>query len=233
MERIIFDDAEKKIFLTDDAALAKQLQSCGQAVIGICRQEDGQDWWSIPYLVEHESGADEDYCKEAYCRFHKIPIVVGRWEEFCLRELQESDASQIFALYDERAVQFLPNLSSIQEQKREIQSFVKSIYPLYGYGMWGLENQNTHELIGYVGFLPENWHQEEVPFLGYLIRSDYRQRGIAKKACQLGLDFLKHTLDIERVFCRISSENTESRKLAEKLGFIPLEKDIYIRYVNE
>lgn len=223
---------EKEIFLTDDAKFAKELQKEAKAVIGICRENDIQDWWGVSYLVEREEAADEDYCMEAYCRFHKIPLQIGQCDEFLLRELKESDCPELLQLYDTEALRFLEAPDSLEDERKKIKAYIEKIYSIYGCGLWAVEEKINHQLIGYVGFQPEIWQGKNALFLGYLIRSDYRRRGIAKQACQMGIQFVEEKLGRQDFYCRISEENMISKMLAEKLGFQPLENDIYVRYAE-
>lgn len=55
--------------------------------------------------------------------------------------------------------------------------------------------------------------------LGYFIDSQYSGQGITSKALGLVIDHLIETYQFKKLLCRIGSQNTASRKVAENNGF--------------
>lgn len=220
-------DGKRKIYLTDSAQLAKNLQKKGNAVVGICRAHDRQDWWDISYLVEDEQNADESFLWEAYCRFHQIPLRIGDWAHFCVREITLADCQDIMDLYDEEALKFLDAPQSLEEEAEKLEAYIEQIYAIFGFGLWVVEDTENHRVIGSVGLQLESWKEQDVCFLGYLIKKEYRQMGIGYHACQIAIQYAKRILGVQNLYCRISGENRVSIRLSEKLGFQWLEDDIY------
>ena len=70
------------------------------------------------------------------------------------------------------------------------------------------------------------------------MRSEAQQRGMAKRACQLVLEWAFSTAKIERVIACIDDGNEAARAIADKLGMAPLGPDrphrtIYLKYRDE
>ncbi len=55
--------------------------------------------------------------------------------------------------------------------------------------------------------------------IGIIIHSDYQQKGHASEALNLFVTYCFNTLGLKQVYANISSNNTTSIKLFEKLGF--------------
>lgn len=72
------------------------------------------------------------------------------------------------------------------------------------------------QLIGLVS-LSINRHQGEV---GYCLDSAYRGQGIMKQCLQALFRYAFDEIGLERLICKIASENTASRRLVERLGMV-------------
>lgn len=55
--------------------------------------------------------------------------------------------------------------------------------------------------------------------LGVLIDKEYRQKGYAREALQLLIDYASNQLGLHQVHCSIRSGNKESIRLFENVGF--------------
>ena len=87
---------------------------------------------------------------------------------------------------------------------------------LRGYGMWAVELKDTGEVIGRVGLHnPEGWPDLE---LGWMLRPECRHHGYATEAARCVLDYAFAHLDAERAISLIRTENTESERVARRLG---------------
>lgn len=70
------------------------------------------------------------------------------------------------------------------------------------------------------------------------MRSEAQQRGLAKRACQLVLEWAFSTARFERVIACIDDGNEAARAIADKLGMTPLGPDrphrtVYVKYRDE
>lgn len=89
-------------------------------------------------------------------------------------------------------------------------------WALRGYGMWAVELRETGEFIGRIGLMnPIGWPDLEV---GWMLRPEFRHRGFATEGAQASLDFAFNTLGAERAISLIRVENSESERVARRLG---------------
>ena len=149
---------------TDDGMEAAKLAKQGEAVIGILSKQDTDSpqpagcWSGVSYFVtEPEALEDLFYVREAYCRFHGLPLRIAAEEGICLREMTVSDAPGIWKLYQDEAVRrFLPlPAKSVEELADRIDAYIHTIYRFYSCGIWVLEKEDTGEIIGRVGIEPQ------------------------------------------------------------------------------
>lgn len=219
------------MYFTDEPDEARQMTQSGFAVVGICYPGSEQkDWSGISYMLELEKIEEleelEDwYIQEVWCRYHKLPVVIGTFFverlglHMQLREMTVKDVDNLYTLYDDEEVKLWITPLNLDRnvEKEKIKSYIKNVYELYACGMWIVECINTGEIVGRVGIEP--CEEEEGLFLGYMIAKQMRGNHIAEQACKLSLDYVKERLEPEGIWCKIDKDNIASRKLAEKLGF--------------
>jgi ribosomal-protein-alanine N-acetyltransferase len=89
-------------------------------------------------------------------------------------------------------------------------------WALRGYGMWAVELKDSGEFIGRIGLMnPEGWPDLEV---GWMLRPEFRHKGYATEGAQASLDFAFQHLGAERAISLIRAENSESERVARRLG---------------
>lgn len=89
-------------------------------------------------------------------------------------------------------------------------------WALRGYGMWAVELKETGEFIGRVGLHnPEGWPDLE---LGWMLRPEHRHQGYATEAARCVLEYAFTRLGAERAISLIRTENTESERVARRIG---------------
>lgn len=74
------------------------------------------------------------------------------------------------------------------------------------------------EVVGNVSFNTINHELKKVE-IGYWLSEDFQGKGIASRSVQALIDIAFHELGMEKVQIAAATENTPSRKLAERLGF--------------
>ena len=81
---------------------------------------------------------------------------------------------------------------------------------------------NENNIIGAINF--NFYNDSNVPYaeVGYKVDYKYQNMGIAYSACLAGFRVMKDDYGITKIYARIHPDNTPSRHLAEKLGFIPV-----------
>ncbi|PHQ80622.1 MAG: GNAT family N-acetyltransferase [Coxiella sp. (in: Bacteria)] len=89
-----------------------------------------------------------------------------------------------------------------------------------GYSLYVVALKATHEMIGFVGLMYQDF---EAPFtpaveIGWRLASTHWNKGCATEAAQAALDYAFDTLGLEEVVSMTAVQNTPSRRVMEKIG---------------
>jgi RimJ/RimL family protein N-acetyltransferase len=88
-----------------------------------------------------------------------------------------------------------------------------------GFGIWAVEDKQTAAYVGQAGlWYPEGWGDVEI---GYGIHPKFRGHGLAVEAAARTRDYAYAALKLGRLVSYIQPTNTNSIRVAEKLGAIP------------
>jgi len=82
-------------------------------------------------------------------------------------------------------------------------------------------------LVGYCGFFHQRVDRANEIEIGYRLRSDYWNKGIATEAARAVRDHAFRDLKLDRVVSLIHPENVASRRVAEKIGMTPDRETIF------
>ena len=89
-------------------------------------------------------------------------------------------------------------------------------WQLRGYGMWAVEESQTGEMIGRVGFWqPEGWPGFEI---GWSLRRSYWGFGFATEAATAAMNYAFTQLKRSHLISLINPQNIASIRVAQKLG---------------
>ena len=95
-------------------------------------------------------------------------------------------------------------------------AFMVGHWHLLGFGPWAIEENATGSFVGRVGFLnPEGWPGFE---LGWTLSRKFWGRGYASEAARRALQYAFEELDKDHVISLIDPLNTNSIRVAERLG---------------
>lgn len=206
--------------ISDDRQALQAAYAAGRAVVGLWqrkeekeREEGGgaernqaeeiPDLSPALYVVERLEDADEELLKKAVCRRFSMPWTIAETDRLLIREFKASDA-----LPDEEEEFRTPELLS---------SYIAYQYRFYESGLWALVEKATGQIVGKAGITDGE--------LGYHIYKEYRRRGLAEEACRAIIQREKKE-GRTCVKLKVRKENTASRSLAEKLGFVQAEEEI-------
>lgn len=114
----------------------------------------------------------------------------------------------------------------MEEEKKKHAAYIKYMYHFYNYGMWGIFLHDG-TLIGRCGIENKEINEKIEVHLGYVIKKEYQEKGIATVCSQLVLDYAFTHLDLTRITALIHSDNKPSIQVADKLGMV-LESQILI-----
>ena len=88
----------------------------------------------------------------------------------------------------------------------------------HGFGIWAAELISTGELVGRIGLAYHRAWPDD-PELGWLIDPAHLGRGLATEGGGASVEYGFGALSAERLVSICTEENTESRRVMEKLGF--------------
>ncbi|YAF94270.1 MAG: GNAT family N-acetyltransferase [Nodularia sp. CChRGM 3473] len=95
-------------------------------------------------------------------------------------------------------------------------SMIIGHWQLRGYGMWGVEERQSGEMIGRIGcWQPEGWPGFEI---GWSLQRVDWGRGLATEGAKAAIDYAFQELKQSHVISLIRPENVASIRVAQKLG---------------
>ncbi len=208
------------LYLADSTAGYRKLTEAGCPAAGYLHDGNaGEQFPGAEYLLEQPEEVDADSYVKIWQRLTGRPWTIAVTERLIIREETPEDLDGRYLLYDEEAEKFLEPPSVDRKKEREIlRAYIEKVYGFYGFGMWGIFDRTSGEMIGRIGFEPYLGEGEAVDF-GYLIRKDRRGEGLAKEAGSAVLRFAAESLGLEKVCIHTAENNAASIHLALQLGF--------------
>jgi len=135
-----------------------------------------------------------------------------------LRYQRKSDVAFLVGLWtDEEMTKYTGGPRSkaylIEEFRRIASEPIKEEYDL-----WPIELRNSHELVGYAGFIPKTIKGKEYIELNYYIEKKYWGNGYAKEIAKALIEYGFITKELEKIVAIIDPENEPSKEVAKKCG---------------
>ena len=143
-------------------------------------------------------------------------------DEITLRWSTMADAEPLFALIDANRAylaRWLPamdGIRTVEDERQWVEGRLK--VQEEGTGTPGLVEYRG-ALVGSVGV---DWidYMRKVCEIGYFLAEDMQGRGIITRSCAALLDYIFHTLGLNRAQIRAMPENTRSVAVPQRLGFV-------------
>ena len=154
-------------------------------------------------------------------------------ERLSLRPVEVEDVDALHVLWtDEQVRRFLWDGEVIPlERTRQIVDKNRGLFDAYGFGIWGVRERGSDELLGFSGY----WHFRTPPSLELLfgVAASYWNRGIATESSRrviryafedLGFDKVEASTDLNnagsiRVFAKIDMQ-LDRREVIDGLGTV-------------
>lgn len=141
-------------------------------------------------------------------------------ERLNLREIKHEDVTSIYKLLSNPEVikydtfELFTNI----KQAEDIIKWFSEEYKEKRAIFWGISLKNKTNIIGFCKC------EIEIPTvradLGYDLCPEYWNMGIMTETLSVIIDFVFHTLDINRIEAAVSTDNMASIRVLEKLGFV-------------
>lgn len=154
-------------------------------------------------------------------------------DRLVLQRLRYEDAEEIFYVYASKpeATRYVswPTHQSVQETRRFLDYAVKAWDGGADYS-FSIRIKESNMLIGSFGVINDHG---KVSF-GYILGPNHWSQGFTTEACQAIMKKLKAMPEVYRIWTLVDVENTASRKVLEKCGFIQ-EALLYkwFRFINQ
>lgn len=147
-----------------------------------------------------------------------LPIETDR---LVIRYLQTEDANDMYeyASADEvcRYLLWSPHIN--KDATAGYIEYLRTRYTKGLYADWAVVIKNENKMIGTCGYASIRTAERSCE-IGYVLSQNYRKQGYMTEAVRAILALTFETLGLERAELRIIKENTDSRGLAERTGFL-------------
>lgn len=145
-------------------------------------------------------------------KFTSERVGFREWTEEDIEPFAEMNASK-------KVMEYFPKTLS----KDESINFVKKInaaFKEYGYGLYAVDELQTNEFIGFIGFSYPSFKLEFTPCIeiGWRIKQEKWNKGFATEGAKRCLKFGFDTLNFKEVYSFTSKVNTKSERVMQKIG---------------
>ena len=137
-------------------------------------------------------------------------------ERLLLRGLEQGDFKDVCKLLQNDEVMYAYE-GAFNDQ--EVQNWLDRQFGRYrhdGFGLWGVVEKGSNELIGQCGITYQEFDGKRVPEIGYLFRKEFWHKGFAIEAAVACREYAFHTLGFEEVYSIIRDTNIASQKVARR-----------------
>ena len=134
----------------------------------------------------------------------------------------DSDKEPFFNMNsDEDVMRYFPKKLT----KPESDGFVKRItthFDIHGFGLYAVDLLESNEFIGFIGFQEANFDAHFTPCIeiGWRLRKEYWNNGLATEGAQRCLDYAKQELKFEQIYSFTASTNIASESVMKKIGLV-------------
>ncbi|SMC29359.1 ribosomal-protein-alanine N-acetyltransferase [Andreprevotia lacus DSM 23236] len=150
-----------------------------------------------------------------------LPFPTLETERLLLREIRDSDASALFAIYGDTALMRwfgmdpLVDLAAAQNLVKVFASW--RLLPNPG-TRWAIQIKGETALVGTCGLF--SWNRESRKcVVGYDLAAPVHGRGYMREALSAVISWGFMNMELNRIEAQIHPENTQSLKLARAIGF--------------
>lgn len=138
-----------------------------------------------------------------------------------LRRVSLDDADLMLAIWNDPA--FVRNVGdrgvrSIAEAREEMKVGALHLFAEYGYGPYAMVLRTEGERIGICGLFRRD--NLECPDIGFAVLPEHCGRGYAEESARAVVAHARNDLGLDKLAAIVSSGNTASIRLIEKLGLI-------------
>ena len=165
---------------------------------------------------------EDQIFENIYRREKGIPWDIAKTERTYIREYSPEDLDALFDLYASHgSLKYMEGLFDYEKERNYQLTYIEYIYKVFGFGQWLVFDKNNNQLIGRAGIeCRDNCYLENQAELGYIIRADRLQQGLAYEVCSKIIELAFHEYGLTSLIARTHPDNLASINLLKKLGFI-------------
>jgi RimJ/RimL family protein N-acetyltransferase len=139
-------------------------------------------------------------------------------ERLLLREISGVDLSILHRIFsDTESMRYYPGIKSFAETVAWFEKLAFRSYAENGFGLWGIVEKATGELVGDCGITLQPTPRGLEPEIGYHLRREWLGRGYVTEAAAACRDLGLGALGFERIVSVVSPENTPSLRVAARV----------------
>ena len=135
-----------------------------------------------------------------------------------LRKLTQNDFDDVCKLLQNPVVMYAYEGAF---NDREVQEWLDKQFRRYdndGFGLWGVVEKHGGELIGQCGITLQEYNNQQIPEIGYLLRQEYWHQGYATEAAIACKKYAFENLGFHEIYSIIRDTNIASQKVAQRNG---------------
>lgn len=139
-------------------------------------------------------------------------------ERLFLRHLEQRDFDDVCKLLQDPAVMYAYE-GAFSDQ--EVQEWLDRQFRRYqndGFGLWGVVEKSSGELIGQCGITYQDYDGKQIPEVGYLLRKEFWHKGYAIEVAIACREYAFHVLNFNEVYSIIRDTNIASQNVALRNG---------------
>lgn len=222
---IIIEGTGRKLYITDDPAVAKELKNGGEAVmIWLHSENRTQDFSGFLYATEEPEELEPAYAERVYRRLQGLPWKILETDRCVVRETTEEDVDSFYEIYSHPDItKYMESLyPEVEQEKQYVREYIEKVYTFYEFGVWTVLEKESGEVIGRAGFSYRQGY--ELPEIGFIIGVPWQRHGFAEEVCRAILHYGWRELGFEKVQALVETENEPSLILCDRLGFTAAEE---------
>lgn len=141
-------------------------------------------------------------------------------ERLGFRAWDENDIEPFAAMNSNKSVmEYFPKTLSKVESKKFVKKII-TVFNTYEYGLYAVDELQTNEFIGFIGFSHPSFELEFDPFIeiGWRLKEDKWNKGFATEGAKRCLKFGFEELNFEDIYSFTSKVNKRSERVMQKIG---------------
>lgn len=148
-------------------------------------------------------------------------------DRLILRRWREADRAPFRAINaDPRGMEHFPGVLTASESDASYER-IRRHFERHAFGLWAAELRESELFLGFVGLSVPPFQAHFMPAveIGWRLRSDYWNRGLATEGAREAIRYAFEDLDLSALVSFTVPANLGSRRVMEKLGMTHDERD--------